>query len=509
MLFSRGDLLAPEEAPPDDVRVETGDLLVGHSNGVLSVFERPTLSRRIVVRSACGSAVTASARSPSRRFVAIATHRGVTVVDLVGNCWAFRAIEKAREVTVSDDGTCTAITVDGACRFDGMEPETAETAVSATTTMIERGDFAVDVNDRSMQFGGTVLGPSLPDASILSPRGVLVTRRNTMPRWFDFATHMSRVIDVGNEIVGGLALSDGMAAVGTWSQTVCVTSLCDGTGYREKAIRKADLVGDYLPAFVLTPTGEVVVTQRMHDLLSLEAVVWFGPRGRRRRMKLPQLGLTLTTLLSADDDSVLLHIERRKGLWVFRQGEETQLVPSVDARWVPALHDRHAFVLQTRGGEHVLAAHDRVVQLEHEEGDRLDRAAFSPSGEWLAVRWSLWQPRQARIELWHVGRTEQVSRFDVQRVDGAIGWATPGCVDLAVDDEGGIVTAIAPSVYGFFDRTGGRVREVAVLPDGEWLERTADSWAHSAGAFCWGGLRYRGRVLDLGEATVVLGPPRG
>lgn len=511
MLFERGELLAPEEAYPAAVRVEGEALLVGHQNGTLSVFERPDLRRRYVVRAACGSSVTASGRSPSRRFFAIGTSQGVTVLDLVEDCWAFRPLEAVTQVTVDDDGHVTAITEGLARRFDGMQPDEAVEHAEPPANGGDRGGLVVDDDDRAVRCGEVLLAPPPPDGSIVSSRGVLVTRRSRAPTWFDFAALSSRAFDVGGEIIGGLALGERSLAVGSWSQTVRVMSLAAGATWQHKVFRKADLLGDYLPAFVLTDAGEIVAAQRVRDLLCLEAVVWFGPKGRRARLKLPQLGSTLTTLLAADATSVLLHVEGREGLWVFAEGQEQQLVPSMHVRWVDALHGRRAFVLSTgvRGGARSrhLVVGERVLPLERGDAT-LERAAFSPSGRWLALRWEGERPREARVEVWDVAKTERVAAYVVSRLKGALGFAMPGSVDLAIGDDGQVVTAITPSVYGFFAPTGERRREIAVLPEGEWIERTADAWSHSRDAFRWGGVRHRGRVLDEHETTALLGAPR-
>ncbi len=63
-LLHIGDLLAPEESYPHHTRVEPGgSLILGHDSGTTSFFDPPAMARRFVVRSACGAAVTAAARS--------------------------------------------------------------------------------------------------------------------------------------------------------------------------------------------------------------------------------------------------------------------------------------------------------------------------------------------------------------------------------------------------------------------------------------------------------------
>jgi hypothetical protein len=52
-----------------------------------------------------------------------------------------------------------------------------------------------------------------------------------------------------------------------------------------------------------------------------------------------------------------------------------------------------------------------------------------------------------------------------------------------------------------------RVREVCALPDGEWIARTPETWAHSPAAFRWGRLLLHGTVLDRDGAIAALGPP--
>src|SRR5687768_6261207 len=113
----------------------------------------------------------------------------------------------------------------------------------------------LEIGDLLPTSAGTDNGPPLPDASVLRPEGVVVSVPGEPVRWVDFVDGASRVVASGDGPVGGLALDRGHAAVASWDQTVRVTTLADGASWQHKAIRKADLGGDYLPPFVLTEGG--------------------------------------------------------------------------------------------------------------------------------------------------------------------------------------------------------------------------------------------------------------
>ena len=470
-----------------------GDLFVGYMDGTVSIHGRQSYS----ISPLRDQIPKAIARSQSRRFVAVGTKIGVTVHDLETGWCGFRPIDAVEALDVADDGTCRVRAGGAVVRFDGLKVASSSELLREAHIELPR---TVPYDEHALAARGVRLGPA--SSQHVSHRGAMTVWPDGPPRWFDFATGASHAIGDGAAKPAMIAFGESHVAVGTWDQHVSVLSLADGTQWRQKAFRKTDLAGDF-PAFVVTPDGEVCVEQQVRGTICIEALAWVGPKGRRMRMALPQLTMQRAGLIEADATSALLRIDGRRGLWVFgANGSETQLVPPLDVRLVYAQCRREVFVVERRKFDHVVAVRDRIHSLEEDDEHMFSEAAVSPSGRWLAVAWSHLADLETRIDLWDV----EQGRISVQiRCDT---WGLRSAKDvLAVDDAGGVVIAIAPNVFAFFDREGARVREVSVLPRGEWMTRTRAAWAYSPDAFRTGGIAVRGRVLDQAAAITELGPP--
>ncbi|MGC4119836.1 MAG: hypothetical protein QM765_35725 [Myxococcales bacterium] len=250
---------------------------------------------------------------------------------------------------------------------------------------------------------------------------------------------------------------------------------------------------------------------RSKTSFSFEALAWFGPEGERTQLVLPRsLACESCKLVEANEESALLAVDGKRGLAVVSQKRRSALLPDLELHWIDAHHARRLFVVRAPERGVLFLEDGHAIRVDSGGDDAgsptLDRAAFSEDGAWLALRWKTERKQEAVVSLWSVEEGAEVARYPVRRIEGAV-WNRDSS-DLAVDERGHVLTATAPSVYGFFDKQGVLEREVCVLPEGEWIQRTRTEWSHSPAAFRWGALRVRGPVLDEAGAVAALGPAK-